>query len=77
MNEKLEKRKPLCPICLNWDPRPEEGLGHRAAYCTAKEIVTFYVYECDLYEEATEDKQLKRKQELYGSFEAENELHDE
>jgi len=76
MTEEKEIRTPLCPNCINWDPRPENGLGPRVAYCIARDIVTSYWYKCEYYEEATEHKKEARKKELYGNIE-ENEEYGE
>jgi len=67
MNEIKDTRKPLCPTCLNWDPRPEDGYGPRVAYCIARDIVTSYWYKCEFFEEATNQKREERKRELYGN----------
>jgi len=63
----------LCPRCLYWDRRPEDGLGERLGYCTQKEILTSYVTECRFYERATPDRVRQKSRELYGEFEAEEE----
>jgi hypothetical protein len=64
----VEKREPLCPKCMNWDPRPEDGYGPRVAYCIARDIVTSYWYECEYYEVATEEKRIARNKNIYGEF---------
>lgn len=69
-----EKRVPLCPKCINWDPRPEGGLGPKIAYCIARDIVTSYWYKCEYFEEATEEKKEERKRELYGNIEPNEEF---
>lgn len=71
MTETKETREPLCPTCINWDPRPEDGYGPRVAYCIARDIVTSYWYECEYYERATEEKRAERNKNLYGEFEEE------
>lgn len=68
------KRDPalnLCPRCLYWDRRPEDGLGHLTGYCTQKEIITSYVTECKFYERATPDRIRQKAIELYGELETE------
>ena len=66
-----ETREPLCPRCINWDPRPEDGYGPRVAYCIARDIVTSYWYECEYFEEATEQKRAARNKSIYGEFQEE------
>ena len=68
MAGKAEHREPLCPKCMNWDPRPEDGYGPRVAYCVARDIVTSYWYVCEYYEEATEEKRMARNKTIYGEF---------
>ncbi|MDH4122505.1 MAG: hypothetical protein OEV21_00220 [Thermoplasmata archaeon] len=77
MSEDKEKKTPLCPTCLNWDPRPEDGLGPRIAYCIARDIVTSYWYKCEYYQKATDQTKEQRKREMYGNLEEENELPEE
>jgi len=66
-----EKREPLCPRCINWDMRPEDGYGPRVAYCIARDIVTSYWYECEYFEEVTEQKRAARNKSIYGEFQEE------
>jgi len=73
MKDSKKGKEPLCPKCISWDPRPEDGQAMRSGYCIARDIVTSYRYECDYYEESTEKLREKRKIELYGQF---NEEHD-
>ena len=68
MMENKEQREPLCPKCINWDPRPEDGYGPRVAYCVAKDIVTAYRYECEYYDGATKEKRIARNKSIYGEF---------
>ena len=68
MADKKETREPLCPKCINWDPRPEDGYGPRVAYCIARDIVTAYRYECEFYDGATEEKRVARNKTIYGEF---------
>jgi|YelNatPaOPRAMG01_1025707.scaffolds.fasta_scaffold16071_4 hypothetical protein len=77
MTDKRESRVPLCPRCINWDPRPEDGFTPRIAYCTARDIVTSYWYECEYFEEATEERKEQRKRELYGDIELDEEFDEE
>ena len=73
MIEKKENQTPLCPTCINWDPRPEDGYGPRVAYCIARDIVTSYWYKCEFYEEATIEKKEARNKELYGTIDGSGE----
>ena len=66
--KKSKSKEPLCPRCINWDPRPEEGLSLRSAYCIAREIVTAYRYECEYFEMATDALRQKRNREIYGEY---------
>jgi hypothetical protein len=58
----------LCPDCLHWDPRPEEGLGPRVGYCTARDTITKIRCECEHYEQATAPKVEARNRRLYGQI---------
>lgn len=51
--------------------RPEDGYGPRVAYCIARDIVTSYRYECEYFEEATEQKRVTRNKSIYGEFQEE------
>lgn len=62
---------PLCPKCINWDPRPEDGYGPRVAYCIARDIVTKYWYECEYFQEATMERRAAKNKAIYGEFEEE------
>lgn len=68
MPQKEGEGEPLCPKCMNWDPRPEDGYGPRIAYCTARDIVTSFRYSCEYYEEATAEKRVARNKDIYGEF---------
>ncbi len=74
MTDGKDGKEPLCPRCINWDPRPEDGYGPRVAYCIARDIVTSYWYKCEYFEEATEDKKLARNRSIYGEFREEESI---
>jgi hypothetical protein len=65
------RKKRLCPVCLHWDPRPEDMSGPGIGYCIERDIVTMIRYECEHFEEATKSKVAARERELYGDFEDE------
>lgn len=65
------KKKRLCPVCLHWDPRPEEVAGPGLGYCDERDIVTTIRCECEYFEEATRSKIEARNRELYGQYEDE------
>jgi len=76
MTKSSNADKPLCPRCINWDSRPEEGVDLRSGYCIAKDIVTTYRYECEYFQEATEKLREERNRALYGEYPGdEEELH--
>jgi hypothetical protein len=68
MSQNTEGGEPLCPKCINWDPRPEDGYGPRVAYCSARDIVTSYRFKCEYYEEASAEKRIARNKSIYGEF---------
>jgi len=70
-------KKRLCPICLHWDPRPEEMTGPGIGYCIERDIVTMIRCECEDFEEATKSKVSSRNKELYGEFEDDEEHENE
>jgi hypothetical protein len=65
------KKKRLCPVCLHWDPRPEEMSGPGMGYCDERDIITMIRYECEHFEEATRSKVAAKNRDLYGEFEDE------
>jgi hypothetical protein len=67
------KKKRLCPVCLYWDPRPEEMSGPGLGYCSERDIVTMIRCECEYFEEATRSKVDARNKHLYGELEDEEE----
>ncbi|MDQ1371314.1 MAG: hypothetical protein QG582_228 [Candidatus Thermoplasmatota archaeon] len=67
------KKRRLCPSCLYWDPRPEEGSGPGMGYCTERDIITSVRCECDLFEQATKTKVEARDRALYGEINEESE----
>lgn len=69
----LKKQRQLCPVCLNWDPRPEEGSGPGFGYCMKKDVMTRIRCECDVFEEATPMKVLARARAIYGLINEEGE----
>ena len=66
-----QKAKKLCPSCLYWDPRPEEGSGPGLGYCTKRDIITLIRCECDVYEQATKSRVEARDRALYGEIDEE------
>lgn len=66
-------KKRLCPVCLHWDPRPEEMSGPGIGYCIERDIVTMIRCECEYFEEATKSKVEARDRALYGQLENEEE----
>ncbi len=71
------RKKRLCPLCLHWDPRPEDMSGPGMGYCIERDIITMVRCECDYYEEATKSKVEARNRELYGEYEDEEEEEEE
>ncbi len=67
------KKRKLCPSCLHWDPRPEEGSGPGMGYCTERDIITVVRCECEFFEQATRSKVEARDRALYGQIEEETE----
>jgi len=70
---KDSKQKQLCPVCLSWDPRPEEGAGPGVGYCIKKDVITRIRCECDVFVEATPSKVQARDRSIYGSINEEGE----
>lgn len=68
-----KKQRQLCPICLYWDPRPEEDTGPRMGYCEKRDMITRIRCECDLFEEATPTKVEARNRAIYGIIDEESE----
>jgi len=69
----VKNQRQLCPICLSWDPRPEEGSGPGFGYCVKKDIMTRIRCECDVFEEATRSKVDARDRKIYGTINEEGE----
>jgi hypothetical protein len=63
-----KRQRKLCPACLHWDPRPEEGIGPGVGYCLKRDVVTRIRCECDLFEEATPMKVEARNRSIYGTI---------
>ena len=63
----------LCPVCISWDPRPEEGAGPGVGYCIKKDLITRIRCECSVFEEATPSKVQARDRSIYGSINEEGE----
>ena len=68
-----KKQRQLCPVCLHWDPRPEEGSGPGFGYCVKKDIMTRIRCECDVFEEATRSKLDAKNRQIYGTINEEGE----
>jgi len=68
-----KKQRLLCPVCLHWDPRPEEGSGPGVGYCVRRDIMTRIRCECELFEEATQMKVEARNRKIYGTIPEEGE----
>lgn len=66
-----QKKRRLCPSCLYWDPRPEEGSGPGLGYCTERDLITLVRCECEFYEQATKSKVEARDRALYGELDEE------
>jgi hypothetical protein len=75
--DKPGSSKRLCPRCLHWDPRPEDGSGPGMGYCLKRDIVTVVRRECEHYEEATPSKVAARNREIYGQIEEEGHEEEE
>jgi len=69
----VKGEKQLCPVCLSWDPRPEEGAGPGVGYCIKKDLITRIRCECSVFEEATLSKVQARDRSIYGSINEEGE----
>ncbi|UCE91211.1 MAG: hypothetical protein JSV90_07290 [Methanobacteriota archaeon] len=67
----------LCPICLHWDARPEDGSGPGIGYCSERDIITLARCECEYFEELTEEKVEARNRALYGGYKDESEDEEE
>ncbi len=72
----VKKVRQLCPVCLFWDPRPEEGSGPGFGYCEKKDLMTRIRCECDVFEEATQMKVEARNRKIYGQINEEGEEED-
>jgi hypothetical protein len=68
-----KNERQLCPVCLSWDPRPEEGSGPGFGYCVKKDMMTRIRCECNLFEEATQMKVEARNRKIYGQINEEGE----
>ena len=66
----------LCPSCLYWDARPEEGSGPGMGYCSERDMITMIRCECEYYEEATGERVDERNRKLYGELEPDDEEED-
>ena len=69
----VKTQRQLCPICLSWDPRPEEGSGPGVGYCVRRDIITRIRCECEYFEEATQMKVEARNRQIYGRINEEGE----
>ena len=69
----VKKQRLLCPDCLHWDPRPEEGTGPGQGYCVRRDLITRIRCECELFEEATPMKVEARNRNIYGQIGGEEE----
>lgn len=67
------RKRRLCPSCLHWDPRPEEGSGPGMGYCAKRDIITSVRCECEFFEEATKTKVEARNRKIYGEIDEEGE----
>jgi len=68
-----KKQRLLCPVCLHWDPRPEDASGPGLGYCVRRDIVTRIRCECGLFEEATPTKVDAKNRSIYGTINGEEE----
>ena len=73
----VKKQRLLCPACLHWDPRPEDGAGPGVGYCAKKDLVTRIRCECDVFEEATPMKVEAKNRSIYGTIPGEGEEGEE
>ena len=67
------KQRRLCPVCLHWDPRPEEGSGPGFGYCVRKDVMTRIRCECDVFVEATQSRVDAKNRKIYGTINEEGE----
>ncbi len=65
--------KKLCPVCMYWDSRPEDGAGPGLGYCSAKDVMTLVRCKCDSFDRVTQSKLDERNRELYGEIDDEEE----
>jgi len=63
-----KRQRQLCPVCLHWDPRPEEGTGPGVGYCQKRDVMTRIRCECDVFVEATPMKVEARNRSIYGTI---------
>ena len=63
----------LCPECLHFDPRPEDGAGPGVGYCAKRDIVTRIRCECELFDQATPMKVEAKNRRIYGEIPNEGE----
>ncbi len=68
-----KSQRQLCPVCLHWDPRPEEGWGPGIGYCVRKDLITRIRCECDVFEEATPMRVEAKNRAIYGQINEEEE----
>ncbi len=68
-----KNERQLCPVCLHWDPRPEEGSGPGFGYCVRRDVMTRIRCECNVFEEATPSKIEAQNRKIYGSINEEGE----
>jgi hypothetical protein len=64
----VKRQRLLCPVCLHWDPRPEEGSGPGFGYCIRRDVMTRIRCECDVFEEATAMKVEAKNRSIYGQI---------
>ena len=73
----VKKQRLLCPSCLHWDPRPEDGAGPGVGYCAKKDLITRIRCECNVFEEATPMKVEAKNRSIYGTIPGEGEEGEE
>jgi len=73
----VKKQRQLCPVCLHWDPRPEEGSGPGVGYCVKRDVMTRIRCECNVFEEATPMRVEAKKRSIYGTIPNEGEEGEE
>ena len=68
-----QQKRRLCPSCLHWDMRPEDGSGSGMGYCAKRDIITSVRCECEFFEEATRSKVEAKNRKIYGEIEEDGE----